>query len=102
MMRQRYRISELAISDLEKIWLYTLKKWSLKQADRYHSLIISEIEFIAAHFSLSTKIEHIREGYRMSKVKSHLIFYKMAEDGVVEIVRILYQSMDIENRLKEK
>ena len=47
-------------------------------------------------------MEHIRADYRMSKMKSHLIFYKMAEDNVIEIIRILHQSMDIESRLKEK
>lgn len=97
-----YRISEKAIEDLEKIWLYTLKKWSLEQADRYHNLIINEIEYIADNFNLSRKIDYIRPGYRMSKVKSHLIFYKKANDGIIEIIRILHQKMDIENRLKEE
>jgi toxin ParE1/3/4 len=36
----------------------------------------------------------------MSKVKSHLIFYRKAEDNIIEIIRILHQNMDIENRLK--
>jgi len=35
----------------------------------------------------------------MSKVKSHLIFFKKKEDNIVEIIRILHQNMDIENRL---
>lgn len=101
-MIQKYRISEKAIDDLEKIWLYTLKKWSLEQADRYHNLIVNEIEFISENFNLSRKIDYIRTGYRISKVKSHLILYKKSVDGIIEIVRILHQKMDIENRLKEK
>ncbi|MDP4275070.1 MAG: type II toxin-antitoxin system RelE/ParE family toxin, partial [Bacteroidota bacterium] len=36
----------------------------------------------------------------MSKVKSHLIFFKKTEDNIMEIIRILHQNMDIENRLK--
>lgn len=44
-------------------------------------------------------MSHVRQGYRAAKVKSHLIFYRKAEDDVVEIVRILHQRMDIENRL---
>lgn len=44
-------------------------------------------------------MEHIKKGYFMSKVKSHLIFYRKAEDEMVEIIRILHQIMDIENRL---
>jgi len=97
----KYRISEKAISDLEKIWLYTYNKWSLEQADRYHSQIISEIEYIVDKFELGRKMDHVRLGYRMSKVKFHLIFYKKIEKNTVEIIRILHQNMDIENRLNE-
>ena len=38
-------------------------------------------------------------GYRVTKIKSHLIFYKKAEDDIVEIIRILHQRMDIKKRL---
>ncbi|MFA6403020.1 MAG: type II toxin-antitoxin system RelE/ParE family toxin [Salinivirgaceae bacterium] len=100
-MTGRYRISEKAISDLEKIWFYTFNKWSLELADRYHQLIISEIEYIVNNFELSRKMDYVRPGYRMSKVKSHLIFYKQTEDDIIEIIRILHQNMDIENRLEE-
>lgn len=101
-MIKKYQISEKAIHDLEKIWLYTLNNWSLDQADRYHGLIVNEIEFIADNYHLSRQADYIRSGYRMSKVKSHLIFYKKSGDKIIEIVRILHQNMDIENRLKDK
>ena len=42
-----YRFSKLAIKDLNDIWLYTFQNWSKIQADRYYSLIIEEVEFIA-------------------------------------------------------
>lgn len=96
----KYRISKKAISDLEKIWLYTYKKWSKEQADRYHHLIIDEIEYIAEHFDQCRSMDYVRSGYRMSKVKSHLIFAKLSKNGKIEIVRILHQNMDIENRLR--
>lgn len=96
----KYRISEKAISDLEKIWFYTLNKWSKEQADRYHQLIMQEIEFIADNFNLSREVNHIRAGYRITKVKSHLIFLRKVGD-FIEIIRILHENMDIENRLSE-
>lgn len=99
-MNNKYRISEKAISDLEKIWVYTLNKWSKEQADRYHNLIIDEIKFIADNFELCRKMDYIRTGYRMSKVKFHLIFFKETNDNIIEIIRILHQNMDIENRIK--
>jgi len=101
-MIRKYRISEKAISDLEKIWFYTLNKWSKEQADRYHNLIINEIEFAVDNFELTRRIDYVRVGYRMSKVKSHLIYFKKSKVGIIEIIRILHQNMDIETRLKEE
>ena len=75
-MRTKYRISEKALNDLEQIWFYTFNKWSKEQADLYHKLIISEIEFIADNFELSCNMDHVRAGYRMSTMKSHMIFYR--------------------------
>lgn len=98
-MKRTYRISSKAAEDLEKIWLYTYEVWSQEQADRYFNLIISEIEYITANFESGKNMEHIKVGYRASKVKSHIIFYKKIEKTVV-VIRILHQRMDIENRLK--
>ncbi len=39
-------ISKKAVSDLEEIWLYTVEKWSIEQADRYYNLIFDEINYI--------------------------------------------------------
>jgi toxin ParE1/3/4 len=99
-MRAKYRISEKARDDLERIWFYTLHEWSEKQADRYHRLLIDEIEYIVDNNELSQNMDHVRLGYRMSKVKSYMIFFKKSEDNIIEVIRILHQMMDIENRLK--
>jgi toxin ParE1/3/4 len=100
-MTNKYLISEKAISDLEKIWLYTLNKWSRKQADRYHKLVVEEIDFIVKNYEICRRIDFIRPGYRVSKVKSHLIFFKKTDDNIIEIIRILHQSMDIKDQLNE-
>ena len=95
-----YLISNKAVSDLEEIWLYTLENWSIEQADRYYNLIFDEIHFICKNLNSGKSKEHIRKGYRASKVKSHLIFYRI-ENNIVEIIRILHESMDIDNRIND-
>lgn len=97
----KYKISEKANEDIEKIWLYTFENWSQEQADRYYNLIMDEIEYLADHFESGKPIESIRKGYRASRVKSHIIFYKKSKGDLVEIIRVLHQSMDIENRIGE-
>jgi toxin ParE1/3/4 len=97
----RYFISEKANQDIEKIWLYTFENWSLEQADRYYNLILDEIEFISENFESEKSVDYIKKGYRASIVKSHIIFYKKSSRNIVEIIRVLHQKMDIENRIDE-
>jgi len=97
----RYTISEKANQDIEKIWLYTYENWSLEQADRYYNLILDEIEFIAENFESGISVDYLKEGYRASIVKSHIIFYKKSTSNIVEIIRVLHQKMDIENRIEK-
>jgi toxin ParE1/3/4 len=97
----KYSISEKANQDIEKIWLYTFENWSLEQADRYYNLILDEIEFISENFESGRSVDHIKQGYRASIVKSHIIFYKKSKRNIVEIIRVLHQKMDIENRIDE-
>ncbi|MBP1672836.1 MAG: type toxin-antitoxin system RelE/ParE family toxin [Bacteroidetes bacterium] len=91
-----YKIREKALEDLENIWLYTLKNWSIEQADRYYNLIFDEIEYVAA-FPLSGRdFSIIRKNYRYTKVESHIIFYKYFKNKEIEVVRILHKNMEIE------
>lgn len=99
MSKNNYRISRQAIEDLDKIWIYTFNKWTKEQADRYFDLIITEIEFLADNFMTGKSAEQTRKNYRVTKIKSHLIFFRKAENDIVEIVRILHQRMDIKTHL---
>ncbi|SFT18799.1 type II toxin-antitoxin system RelE/ParE family toxin [Sphingobacterium wenxiniae] len=95
-----YKISKEALNDLENIWLYTYETWSERQANRYYNLIIDEIEYLTENPNSGKDYSHVRKGYLRSKVKSHLIFYKINHrENEIEIIRILHQQMDIENRL---
>jgi len=97
----KYKISLLVRDDLENIWLYTYENWSIEQADRYLNQIIDEIEYIAQKPDFGSDFSYIRTGYNRSKVKSHIIFYRIdPKNDFVEIIRVLHQRMDIENRLK--
>lgn len=97
-----YSISHKAAADLEQIWLYTVEHWSVEQADRYINLIFDEIEYLTEHPTSGKDYSHIREQYRCSKVKSHLIFYRTDKNGIdIDIIRVLHQRMDLESRLGE-
>lgn len=92
-------ISSDALSDLEKIWVYTSQKWSKEQADRYYTLLVDEMQFLRSNPNSGKSAEFIRQGYRVSFVKSHIIFYKVVDDKKLEVIRILHQSMNIDKWL---
>jgi toxin ParE1/3/4 len=94
-----FKISKKAIEDIDNIWLYTYENWSEEQADRYYKLIFEEINFIANNFDSGRDQSHIKKGYRYSKVKSHLIFYKKSKTNIVEIIRVLHEKIDVANIL---
>lgn len=91
-------ISKKAVSDLEEIWIYTLEKLSVEQADRYYNLIFDEIRYICKNVNAGKSMEHVKAGYRALKVKSHLVFYRVANERV-EIIRILHERMDVADKL---
>lgn len=95
-----YRISQQALDDIEEIWVYTFKNWSIEQADRYVNLLFDEIEYLVENPESGKDYNDVRAGYRCSKVKSHLIFYRIQdEQQEIEVIRVLHQQMDIKNRL---
>ena len=97
----KYIISEKALEDINNIWIYTAENWSVEQANRYYNLIYDEIEYIVKNFEMARDFGKIRKSYRYSKVKSHLIFFKKDKTNEIEVVRVLHERMDIENRLAE-
>lgn len=101
MKAQKYRISKKALEDLNNIWAYTYSKWSKAQADRYYNLLINEFEYIINNFMTGKSMEHIKTGYRASIVKSHLVIYRKSENDITEIIRILHQRMDIDNKFSD-
>ena len=96
-----YRFSPQAERDLEEIWLYTFENWSAEQADRYHNQIMAAIEGLAGGSKQGRAIDDIRPGYRKLAVASHFLFYRIADAGMIDIIRILHQRMNAASRLPD-
>jgi toxin ParE1/3/4 len=102
MSQVNYKISHQATKDLENIWQYTFENWSIEQADKYINFILNELEHLADYPESGKDFHSIRQNYRYSKIKSHIIFYRISEfDGPIEIIRVLHERMDLENRLDD-
>lgn len=96
-----YWFSSKAEQDINSIWLYTVDRWSMEQADRYHHILIAGVQHLTENPELG-RIYSNRDGtFKFFQIMSHLIFYRETSSTEIEIVRILHKSMDIENRLRD-
>lgn len=98
----KYHLTNKAVEDLADIWNYTFDEWSERQADEYYGMLITSCQKIATNPGLFGKrYDEIVDGLRAFKVGKHLLFYRILDDGDVEIIRILHERMDLRNRMGE-
>lgn len=96
----RYILSPLARADLDNIWDHTSRRWDGDQAEAYLRMIQAAIDTVAANPKLGRPYDEVRAGYRRHHAGSHLILYRETSD-VIDIVRVLYEKMDIGSHLPE-
>src|SRR4051794_35404435 len=95
-----YVLSPAARNDLNHIWNYTARNWRTGQADRYILVIRDACAALADGNRRGRAIDDIRPGYRKLAVRSHFLFYRVTESGLIEVVRILHQRMDVSTHLR--
>ena len=99
-MSLKYKLSKLALEDIDTIWDFTVINCSIVQAEKYYQQIFESIITICQNPMIGKSINEIKEKHRKMLVGSHMIIYKQ-EENLILIDRILHQKMDIENRLME-
>jgi toxin ParE1/3/4 len=91
-------LSPLAERDLEDIWNYTARTWSVSQADKYHGDLMSAIELLSQGTRRGRDASDIRPGYLKYAVGMHLLFYLITQNHI-KVIRILHQRMDAPSHL---
>ena len=97
----KYRLTHLSNQDLNEIWEYTFRKWSIKQADKYYDLLIESFNLITLEPNCGKNYDLAEAKLRGLKIGKHIVFYELIDDDTIEISRILHQNMDIKNKLKK-
>lgn len=101
-MTARVRFSPAAGADLSGIWDWTESRWGRTQAERHVLAIREACADLASGRRRGRSAEEVRAGYRKLAVGSHLLFFRVGEDGAIEVIRILHQRMDAAARLGGK
>lgn len=92
----RFALTRQAASDLRAIAIHTQERWGREQCRRYVQQLDEAFHRLAENPQLGKPCDEIRSGYRKLPLGSHVLFYRVATDGVVEIVRILHKRMDVD------
>jgi toxin ParE1/3/4 len=95
----RYLLSPAAQTDLEQIWDYTHDRWRVDQAEQYLRELQRAIERAAANPRIGQACDEIRPDYRRLVAGSHTLFYRVNAEGVIDVVRVLHQRMDVDRHL---
>ena len=101
MPKSRYILTKKVVSDLSAIWNFSYDQWSEKQADLYYNQLLQHCNVLAEKPDSGKSYAGVMKSLRGSRLNKHIIFYSSLGAGQIEIVRILHQRMDLENRLKE-
>lgn len=96
-----YLLSPAAQADLGQIWDYSACKWGRDRTDRYILSIRDACDALADGSRHGRPIDAIRPGYRKLAVASHFLFYRISASGLVDVVRILHQRMNVAEHLQD-
>lgn len=77
--KRSYRFSPLAEADLEEIWLYTFRQWSVEQAEEYHNAIIAGIEGLASGSNVPQRTD-VRDGYWKYRIGMHVLYFRCSDE----------------------
>ncbi len=94
-------LTKKAKDDLKAIGRYTQVTWGREQRNRYLSLLDAAFNELADHPLMGKDCGAIRPGYRKQGIGKHLIFYRQVGSDEIEIVRILHERRDVEQRILE-
>jgi toxin ParE1/3/4 len=93
-----YALRELAVADLEAIWVYTVEQWGIEQAERYLKSVFACFEDLAANPHLGRQRDEVKAGYRSFPQGRHVVFYLVVPAGI-EVIGIVHQSADVDSHL---
>lgn len=98
----RYRFFPAADRRQDEIWDYTVKKWGEPKAAEYIRGLHDAVSSAAENPQLWRRI--FRRGFEKVfyiRYEKHFIFFRLLSGGILGIMSILHERMDIPARLKE-
>ena len=94
----KFHLSAKAKTDIADIWQYTNKAWGSKQADNYLDTLYNRLIWLTRNTTIWRQRNDILEGLYSCREGRHIIYFRNQEN-IIEIARILHDSMDAPQNL---
>ena len=88
------RLLPAAKADLKDIWRYTMRTWSIAQADDYLGVIDKICTMIKDQPQLGKELPELHPALRLYRCRHHLIFYR-TDTNPLTFVAFLHERMDM-------
>lgn len=113
----KYRISNAARADIVDILRLSQTQFGDQARQRYQTLILVALRALAdtpyrigSHdrdelapglrsYHLTHSRQQAKQTHGMVKGPRHFVFYRVANDGMIEVVRLLHDAMDVQLHL---
>ena len=90
-----FKITVKAKEDLIGIARFTEARWGRDQRVSYLKKLDEAFNALAASTDLGRACPEVKSGYWKCSLGSHIIFYRLASDVSIEIVRVVHKRMDL-------
>ncbi len=94
-----YLLTAAARKDLIDIGRFTNEKWGKRQRDKYLKQLDDAFKLLSRQPEIGRDADDIKTGYKKFSQGSHVIFYRAGTESHIVVIRILHNSMDVEQHL---
>jgi toxin ParE1/3/4 len=113
----RFRLARPAQADLANILAPSAERWGAEAGSGYAAVLAAAMRQVAVEPDgpltkkrpdlrsgiRSFHVRHARRSFESAKVRRpvHVLYYRVADEGVIEIVRVLHERMEPSRHLDE-
>jgi len=94
-----YKLSPNAAIQLEEIYIYTVKKWDVNQAEIYNRKFENNFGLLTEFPHAGAQVDEYKKGLRQFGSGKHFIFYSVHETHIL-IEYILHKSSKIRDHFE--
>ena len=94
-----FLLTAAARKDIIDIGRYTTEKWGKRQRDKYLKQLDDAFKLLSRQPEIGRDADDVKPGYKKFSQGSHIIFYRAGTESKIVVIRILHNSMDVDQHL---